>query len=616
MTLALLIVLALVQLLPASPAAAAPPVWRWPLDGRPRIVRHFAPPLERWLAGHRGIDLAAPPATPVLAAGAGTVRYAGRLAGRGVVSVEHPGGLRTTYLPVMPSVRRGQHVSAGDPIGTVEASANHHCDESCLHWGLLRPPRYLDPLLLLGQAHIRLLPFWDPVPEVNVRFPPDAPSGARPETLDVRSGGRPETLDMRGEDTHEGPPMSPAFATPHVTPPPPTAPGPIRPHDTTHPETSGSATLQAVTTTPNSSRESSSPTRTRSPATTAAASQPLITLAQHEQRRTTTTANHQHTPTEAHTATHAITDPVAPTAPTQRPTPTPSPLRAPLRCSRALWSRALWSRALWSRALWSRALWSRALWSRALWSRALWSRALWSRALWPRRTRRARTTRKTRRTRKTRGALRSPTVGEPAAPWPAHPRSFPGIAACSSPHWTTQCRAHHHTTHLRRRVPPPPCGLYGSRTVPPQPPRQAPWARPRSSPASSWSYCCVIANQAAQGNQGRDRHEALIESLNARKRTTPHEGEDDTPRHHPRHLPATHPPRAAGRRDGEAARRQDREAARRRGGEEARRRGGEEARRRGGEEARRRGGEAARRRGGEAARRRGDRRRSHIPMTT
>ncbi|MDR8410737.1 peptidoglycan DD-metalloendopeptidase family protein [Nonomuraea sp. 3-1Str] len=294
MTLVLLIVLVFVPLLPASPAAAAPAVWRWPLDGRPRIVRHFAPPLERWLAGHRGIDLAAPPAAPVLAAGAGTVRYAGRLAGRGVVSVEHPGGLRTTYLPVTPSVRRGEHVSAGDPLGVLEASAESHCAESCLHWGLLRPPHYLDPLLVLGQARVRLLPFWDPAaPGVNVRFPPDAPSGARPETL-----------DMGGEDTHDG--------LPRATPPRTTTMGPTWPHDTTHTEPSGPAALQALTTTPRANRGSSSPTRTRA----AAASQTLITLAHREQRRTTTTKNHKHTdtPTEAHTATHAVTDPVASTA--------------------------------------------------------------------------------------------------------------------------------------------------------------------------------------------------------------------------------------------------------------------------------------------------------------
>ncbi|MEV1171109.1 peptidoglycan DD-metalloendopeptidase family protein [Nonomuraea sp. NPDC049784] len=144
---------------PALPARASPPTWRWPLDGHPRILRPFAPPPEPWLAGHRGLDLAAPAATPVLAAGPGTVRFAGPVAGRGVITIEHEGGLRTTYLPVKASVRRGQPVTSGSRLGVVEASTGH-CQESCLHWGLRRGTHYLDPLLLLGHAPIRLLPFW------------------------------------------------------------------------------------------------------------------------------------------------------------------------------------------------------------------------------------------------------------------------------------------------------------------------------------------------------------------------------------------------------------------------------------------------------------------------
>jgi murein DD-endopeptidase MepM/ murein hydrolase activator NlpD len=54
--------------------------------------------------GHRGVDLAAVAGAPVLAAGAGTVVFAGTVAGRGVVSVDHSGGLRTTYEPVLPTV--------------------------------------------------------------------------------------------------------------------------------------------------------------------------------------------------------------------------------------------------------------------------------------------------------------------------------------------------------------------------------------------------------------------------------------------------------------------------------------------------------------------------------
>ncbi|MEV0353643.1 M23 family metallopeptidase [Nonomuraea sp. NPDC050680] len=145
----------------ASPAAAANrPTWRWPLDGHPRVLRHFAPPPEPWLSGHRGIDLAAAPSTSVVAAGPGIVRFAGPLAGRGVVTIEHTDGLRTTYLPVNASVRRYQRVTPGTRIGVIERTTGH-CREACLHWGLLRGSHYLDPLLLLGRAHIRLLPYWN-----------------------------------------------------------------------------------------------------------------------------------------------------------------------------------------------------------------------------------------------------------------------------------------------------------------------------------------------------------------------------------------------------------------------------------------------------------------------
>ncbi|MEV0233588.1 M23 family metallopeptidase [Nonomuraea sp. NPDC050786] len=157
--LALLFAAAALILFPAPPARASPPTWRWPLDGHPQVLRRFTPPPEPWLAGHRGLDLAAPTATPVLAAGPGTVRFAGPVAGKGVITVEHEGGLRTTYLPVAASVRRGQPVTAGSTLGVIEAPTGH-CQESCLHWGLRRGTHYLDPLLLLGHAPIRLLPFW------------------------------------------------------------------------------------------------------------------------------------------------------------------------------------------------------------------------------------------------------------------------------------------------------------------------------------------------------------------------------------------------------------------------------------------------------------------------
>ena len=145
---------------PASLVAAAPAWmrWGWPLQPVPRVLRRFDPPAQRWLAGHRGVDLAAAPGQPVLAAGAGTVAFAGYIVNRGVVVVAH-GELRTTYEPVDASVARGDAVARGAVLGTV-GTGSAHCPVTCLHWGLRRGGDYLDPLRLLRPGPVRLLPVW------------------------------------------------------------------------------------------------------------------------------------------------------------------------------------------------------------------------------------------------------------------------------------------------------------------------------------------------------------------------------------------------------------------------------------------------------------------------
>ncbi|MDF2709218.1 MAG: peptidoglycan DD-metalloendopeptidase family protein [Nonomuraea muscovyensis] len=221
-------------LLCPSPASAEPESWRWPLDGRPRILHRYAPPPERWLAGHRGVDLAAPPGTPVLAAGPGVVRHAGPLAGRGVVSIEHLGGLRTTYLPVTTSVQPGQHVSQGDHLGVVAASPSH-CTESCLHWGLVREPFYLDPLLLLGRSRVRLLPFW-PEEQTSRTATPTMEPGPAPPLPTLAIPPHLPALTSSSAPSALPPSMRPALIAaspfaPGRTPPPDPTPTGHGPHD-------------------------------------------------------------------------------------------------------------------------------------------------------------------------------------------------------------------------------------------------------------------------------------------------------------------------------------------------------------------------------------------------
>jgi murein DD-endopeptidase MepM/ murein hydrolase activator NlpD len=146
----------------ACPARGDDPRLDWPLRPRPAVVHPFDAPAPDWNRGHRGVDLTGKPDQPVYAAGAGTVVYAGMLAGRQVVSLAHPGGLHTSYEPVRASVRVGQLLTAGTVIGELLAGHPRCPVAACLHWGAMWGPaaraEYVDPLGLLASTPIRLKP--------------------------------------------------------------------------------------------------------------------------------------------------------------------------------------------------------------------------------------------------------------------------------------------------------------------------------------------------------------------------------------------------------------------------------------------------------------------------
>jgi murein DD-endopeptidase MepM/ murein hydrolase activator NlpD len=131
-----------------------------PIAGPLRVLRPFQPPPTPYSAGHRGVDLAAPLRAEVLAAGAGQVTFAGTIAGRGVVVIAHPDGIRTEYEPVRALVAVGQVVARRQPIGQVSGQHGAWPPGRCLHWGARRGEVYLDPLLLLRPlGPVRLLPW-------------------------------------------------------------------------------------------------------------------------------------------------------------------------------------------------------------------------------------------------------------------------------------------------------------------------------------------------------------------------------------------------------------------------------------------------------------------------
>ncbi|WP_197363129.1 M23 family metallopeptidase, partial [Streptomyces clavuligerus] len=140
-------------------AAAAGPTARaaaaWPVGPpRPRVIRGWEPPPTPYGRGHRGVDLAAPPGTPVHAAADGRIAFAGPVGGRGVLAIAldgpgpAPDGLRITYEPVRALLPAGTRVRAGRTVARV-APGPSHCAGGCLHWGLRHGRDYLDPLSLL-----------------------------------------------------------------------------------------------------------------------------------------------------------------------------------------------------------------------------------------------------------------------------------------------------------------------------------------------------------------------------------------------------------------------------------------------------------------------------------
>lgn len=146
-------------LVKASPTGSG---YSAPIAPRPTVVRGFDDPPQRWQPGHRGVDLAATPGAPVLAAAEGVVRFAGVVAGKPTVSISHDDGVITTYEPVRASVARGVRVLRGEHIGTLEPGHPGCVASACLHWGARRSSgrdaQYLDPLRLLGAVRVRLKP--------------------------------------------------------------------------------------------------------------------------------------------------------------------------------------------------------------------------------------------------------------------------------------------------------------------------------------------------------------------------------------------------------------------------------------------------------------------------
>jgi murein DD-endopeptidase MepM/ murein hydrolase activator NlpD len=194
-------------------AAAMPPYLR-PVKGA--IIRHYEPPPTPYAAGHRGIDMAVPLGTPVLASNDGIVAFAGPVGGELYVSIDHSDGIRTTYSYLSAVwVKKGKKITRGAPVG---ASGHGHpgsTEPPHLHFGARVGADYIDPEPLLLDGLRR------DVSQAIRLWPVDAAAAAGPSSrlagrASIASGAAPAALAFaastgrRRRRRSRGDPPSPA----------------------------------------------------------------------------------------------------------------------------------------------------------------------------------------------------------------------------------------------------------------------------------------------------------------------------------------------------------------------------------------------------------------------
>ena len=112
----------------------------WPVSGP--VVSGFG---WRWGRMHEGIDIAVGGGTPIVAAAAGVVIYAGWMGGYGnLIIIDHGGGLATAYAHQSSFAVGGGPVGQGQTIGYVGCTG--HCFGDHLHFEVRVNGAPVDPL--------------------------------------------------------------------------------------------------------------------------------------------------------------------------------------------------------------------------------------------------------------------------------------------------------------------------------------------------------------------------------------------------------------------------------------------------------------------------------------
>ena len=224
LTLFLAVISAALTFLGAPATARA--AWVWPVSGD--VITPYRNGTDPYASGqHRGIDIAAPIGSPVVAAAGGDVRFAGTAGSSGLtISIRTGDGYDTSYLHLSSvAVRAGARVSAGARIGAVGITGTRSATAAHLHFGVRDAGTrhaYHDPLNFLPP------PAAAPRPSPPTSAPAPAPRPAQPVAVPApatapQSAPGPDAASRPGRAPHPLPapgrhPSQQSVPRPHAEP--------------------------------------------------------------------------------------------------------------------------------------------------------------------------------------------------------------------------------------------------------------------------------------------------------------------------------------------------------------------------------------------------------------
>lgn len=123
--------------------------WAWPVEQQRQVVHAFEEPAHEYAAGHRGIKIGGNIGSTVTAPTDAVVLFRGNVAGRGVMTLETPGGLVITLEPILSTLSAGAVVPRGTILG--EVGIGGPSPPGQVHIGVRLDGHYLDPLPFFGK---------------------------------------------------------------------------------------------------------------------------------------------------------------------------------------------------------------------------------------------------------------------------------------------------------------------------------------------------------------------------------------------------------------------------------------------------------------------------------